>query len=201
MNGQLLQRNVSIETTSQFSIRTRLKDDYHNSATNNLAEINSKETEVQKAQAIEKNVEDKLLEKSYFIRCLNPETIYSLETIEEPGKTGSVWKALINPCRSQNKQTLHEVHQQLTKHKDVINIKLDSIPGGIKQLRKYWKTLPTSYHTNKCGELSHWGPGCVRKLCKNDKPFFWRISLTSSDRKVTRTYTGISWCYNCAIGA
>ena len=70
-------------------------------------------TEDEKTDLKEEKLENESLAYSYLIRCLDPETVQALEATETVDENGSLWKALLTQCQSEQKHTLREIHQQL----------------------------------------------------------------------------------------
>ena len=108
-----------------------------------LAKIKMDGTSAEKERVIDKDLEDRMLAKSYLVRCLTPETVQSLEATEKAGESGSLWLALMNQCQSQHKHTLRDVHQQLINIKMSTTESLVAYQGRAQQLTK--RLANTSY--------------------------------------------------------
>lgn len=73
-------------------------------------DTNKSEKEIEKLK--EGGLEDQMLAQSFLIRCLNPETVQSMEATVRTGDPVELWNALINKCQLQHYHIIREVHQQ-----------------------------------------------------------------------------------------
>lgn len=80
-------------------------------------------TEEDKIAATGTEREEKFLERSCLICCLDTGTVKYMKETEKTDESGSLWETLNNQCQNQNKITLREEFHQKLINKNILSTK------------------------------------------------------------------------------